>query len=94
MPRKTAHPFVQLLRYMRPFRKDYLAATLYSLLNKFFNIMPEVLLGIAINTVVARESSWLAGLSFSDLKIQLLLLGLMTLMIYGLESLFEYLHSV
>ncbi len=90
----THHPFVQLLHYMRPFRRDYLAASLYSFLNKFFDIMPEVFLGIAINTVVEREDSWLSGLGFSDLRVQLLLLGLMSLMGYGLESLFEYLSSV
>ncbi|MEM7055423.1 MAG: ABC transporter ATP-binding protein [Bacteroidota bacterium] len=86
--------FLQLLLYMRPFRKDYLAATLYSFLNKLFDVMPEVLLGIAVNTVVQREHSWLANLGFHDLKIQLLLLGLMTLLAYGLESLFEYLLSI
>ena len=94
MPKKKPSPFVQLLRYMRPFRKDYLAASLYSLLNKFFDITPEVLLGIAINTVVAQKNSWLAGLGFVDLKIQLLILGLMTLMGYGLESMFQYLYSI
>lgn len=85
---------LQLLLYMRPFRKDYLAATLYSFLNKLFDVMPEVLLGVAVNTVVQREHSWLADLGFHDLKIQLLLLGLMTLIAYGLESLFEYLLSI
>ena len=94
MPHNSPYPFVQLLRYMRSFRKDYLAAILYSFLNKVFDAMPEVLLGIAINTVVEQKSSWLAGLGFSNLKIQLLLLGLMTLMVYGLESLFQYLHSI
>lgn len=78
---------------MRPFRKDFMLATFYSSLNKFFGIIPEVLLGVAIDTVVKRESSWLARLGFSELKMQLLLLGLMTLVVYGLESLFEYLHA-
>ena len=94
MPRQPSHPFLQLLRYMRPFRKDYVVATIYSLLNKFFDIMPELLLGIAVNTVVQKEHSWLAGLGVHDLKAQLLLLGLMTLVAYGLESLFDYLLSI
>ena len=84
----------QLLRYIRPFRKDYLLATLYSLVNKFLDIMPEILLGIAINTVVEKESSWLASLGVRDLGTQLLLLGLLTLIVYALESLFEYLKSI
>lgn len=94
MKNQLARSFLQLLLYMRPFRKDYLAATLYSFLNKLFDVMPEILLGIAVNTVVEREHSWLANLGFYDFKIQLLVLGLMTLLTYGLESLFEYLFSI
>ncbi len=56
--------------------------------------MPEILLGIAVNTVVARDESWLANLGFHDLKVQLVLLALMTMVAYGLESLFEYLFSI
>lgn len=56
--------------------------------------MPEILLGIAVNTVVAREQSWLANLGFNDLKIQLLVLGVLTMVAYGFESLSEYLFSV
>ncbi len=56
--------------------------------------MPEILLGIAVNTVVQREHSWLANLGFHDLKTQLFLLGFLTLLSYGLESLFQYLYSI
>ena len=94
MKQKTTHPFFQLLYYMRPFRKDYVIATLYSFLNKFIDIMPEILLGLAINTVVEKENAWLAGLGVVRVKTQMLLLGLMTLMVYGLGSLFEYLYAV
>jgi ATP-binding cassette subfamily B protein len=94
MSRKATYPFVQLLHYMRPLRKDCVIAALYSFLNKFIDIMPEILLGLAINTVVERENSWLAGVGFMGLKTQMLLLGLMTFMAYGLGSLFEYLYSI
>jgi len=56
--------------------------------------MPEILLGIAINTIVEKEESWLARLGLTGLKVQLILLGLMTFMVYTLGSLFEYLYSV
>jgi ATP-binding cassette subfamily B protein len=56
--------------------------------------MPELLLGIAVNTVVQKEHSWLASLGFDDLKVQLYLLGFLTLLSYALESLFEYLFSI
>ncbi|MEL7063140.1 MAG: ABC transporter transmembrane domain-containing protein, partial [Bacteroidota bacterium] len=94
MPNNTKSTFFQLLHYIRPFRRDYLAATLYSFLNTFFDLMPEVLLGIAINIVVEKEHSWLARLGFQELKTQLLLLGVMTLLSYSLESTFDYLCSI
>ncbi len=94
MKQKNTRPFFQLLHYMRPFRKDCVIAMLYSFLNKFIDIMPEILLGLAINTVVERENAWLAGLGIVRLKIQMLLLGLTTLAVYGLGSLFEYLYSI
>jgi ATP-binding cassette subfamily B protein len=94
MQKPLASSFLQLLFYMRPFRRIYLSATVYSFLNKLFDLMPEILLGIAVNTVVARDESWLANLGFHDLKVQLVLLALMTMVAYGLESLFEYLFSI
>ena len=93
MENKTIHPFFQLLRYIRPLRKDFVIAALYSFFSKVVDIMPEILLGLAVNTVVEREGSWLASLGFVDLKIQMLLLGFVTFMTYGLGSLFEYLYS-
>jgi ATP-binding cassette, subfamily B, bacterial len=94
MKQKTTHPFFQLLHYMRPLRKDYMMATLYSFVSKFIDIMPEILLGLAINTVVERENAWLARLGFVSVKTQMFLLGLITLLVYGLGSLFEYLYSL
>ena len=79
---------------MRPLRKDYVTATLYSFSNKFINILPEILLGLAINTLVEKESSWLASLGVTNFKTQMLFLGLMTVFVYGLGSLSEYLYSV
>jgi ATP-binding cassette subfamily B protein len=94
MKNPLTRSFVQLLLYMRPFRSMYLSATIFSFLNKFFDLMPEILLGIAVNTVVQKEHSWLANLGFYNLKTQLFLLGFLTLVSHALESLFEYLYSI
>lgn len=56
--------------------------------------MPEILLGVAINTVVEREKSWIAGWGLVGIKAQMFALGLMTVVAYGLGSLFEYLYSM
>lgn len=93
MKNQLVRSFFQLLLYMRPFRGEYLVAMSYSFLNKLFDLIPEILLGVAVNTVIEREHSWLSYWGFQDLRWQLLLLGLVTLVTYGLESLFEYLAS-
>ena len=79
---------------MRSWRKDCMIAAFYSFLSKCIDVMPEILLGLAINTVVEREKSWLARLGLTSLAIQMLLLGLLTVMVYALGSLFEYRYSV
>ena len=94
MQQPLPNSFLQLLLYMRPFRRIYVSAIFYSFFNKLFDLMPEILLGIAVNTVVAREGSWLGNLGIHDLKIQLVLIGCLTMVAYGLESLSEYLFSL
>ncbi len=94
MRKKTTQPFFQLFHYIRLLRKDCIIAALYSFFSKVTDVMPEILLGIVINTVVEREESWLARWGLTSLTIQMILLGLMTFMVYTLGSLFEYLYCV
>jgi ATP-binding cassette subfamily B protein len=63
-------------------------------MNKLFDIAPEVLIGVAVDVVVSRESSFLARLGVTDVMMQLFLLGALTLFIWVCESLFEYLYSL
>jgi ATP-binding cassette subfamily B protein len=63
-------------------------------LNKLFDLAPPALIGAAVDTVVRRESSFIAGLGFPEVGRQLWFLAVATLIIWGLESLFEYLASV
>lgn len=85
---------IRLFNYAKPFRKDIYLATIYTTLNKFFDIMPEVLIGVAVDTVVNQRNSFLAKLGFKDSWHQILFLGLITILIWCCESLFEYLYSV
>ncbi|MFZ9034581.1 MAG: ABC transporter ATP-binding protein [Francisellaceae bacterium] len=92
---QSRYPLFRLLSYMRPFRKDYVLALIYSTLNKLFDILPEILLGIAVNVVVERKDSWVADITgFTGIMQQLLILGLLTFVIWVLESVFQYLYSL
>jgi ATP-binding cassette subfamily B protein len=82
------------LRYSRGFRPRIVFATACSVLNKLFDVMPEILIGIAIDVVVRRQDSFIASLGISDPKWQLLALGVITLAVWILESVFEYLYLI
>lgn len=88
------HPMIRLWRYARAFQPAMLLATLYSLLNKLFDIAPEILIGVLVDTVVRKESSWVAKLGIVDVHQQLLVLAGLTVVIWAFESLFQYLYSV
>lgn len=93
------HPLKKLFGYARAYRRDFVLGTSYSVLNKLFDILPEVLIGVAVDIVVNGEQSFLAREILSDWGItstwhQLLFLGALNVLIWGGESLFEYLHHL
>ena len=88
------HPFVRLLDYAAVYKGRVARATLYSVLGKIFDIAPPVLIGVAVDIVVERQDSLLGRLGIVDLTHQLLVLGALTLLIWILESLFEYIQRV
>lgn len=72
-----------------------MAAILFSVLNKLFDIFPEVLIGAAVDVVVNRKASWMAKLFANpNMMFQLAMLGIMTFIAWCLESVFQYLYSV
>ncbi|MFN7552208.1 MAG: ABC transporter ATP-binding protein [Pseudomonadota bacterium] len=81
-----------LLRHARGHRGRVAAASACSVLNKLFDIAPEILIGIAVDVVARREESFLAGLGLVDPWHQLYALGALTFVVWVLESVFEYLH--
>ena len=84
----------RLLRYASGYRRRITFATTCSVLNKLFDVMPEILIGIAIDVVVRQQDSFVAQLGVEDPKWQMVLLAVLTLAIWMGESLFEYLHLV
>ena len=87
-------PAQRLLRYLRPERGKMLLASLYSILNKLFDIAPEILIGVAVDIVVKREESFLAHLGIVDLRTQLFGLTALTIAIWACESLFQFLYQL
>ncbi len=67
---------------------------IYSILNKIFDLAPPVLIGVAIDIVVEGNESFLASFGIPDRRRQLVILAILTFIIWGLESLFDYLSAV
>ena len=87
------HPLSRLLRYASGFRRDIRMASLFSVLNKLFDLAPPVLIGLAVDIVVRQQDSILAEYGVADPVDQLLVLTVLTFLIWGFESLFEYLFA-
>jgi ATP-binding cassette subfamily B protein len=85
---------LRLVRYARGFRPRILFAATCSVLNKLFDVMPEILIGMAIDVVVRQQDSFIATFGIDDPKWQLGLLGALTLAVWVLESVFEYLYMI
>lgn len=89
----STHPLLRLLRYGRAYRPAIVRASICSILNKLFDLAPPALIGIAVDVVIAPEKSVFARFGILDVFPQLLILTGLSVIIWGLESLFEYAYE-
>ena len=91
---KSTHPLTRLLQYAHPYRMQIFQATICSILNKLFDLAPPVLIGAAVDVVVNQQDSFIAQWGVENVVAQLWVLSLLSLIIWGLESAFEYAHEL
>ena len=89
-----AHPLTRLWGYAGPHRKKIILASACSVLNKVFDLAPPLLIGMAVDVVVAQEDSILSQFGVTSVVSQLWVLAILTLIVWGLESAFEYAYQV
>ncbi|BAZ46167.1 ABC transporter-related protein [Chondrocystis sp. NIES-4102] len=89
----SQHPLSRLLRYGRKYRLTIWQAVICSILNKIFDLAPPAIIGAAVDVVVKKEDSIIARFGISDIFTQLLILSLISALIWGLESVFEYAYQ-
>ncbi|TAF86733.1 MAG: ABC transporter ATP-binding protein [Oscillatoriales cyanobacterium] len=68
-------------------------ASICSLLNKFFDLAPPALIGIAVDVVVKQQDSILAKWGIKDVVLQLAIITFLSLIVWTLESVFEYAYD-
>lgn len=88
------HPLTRLFAFARPYRRDAVLGTVYSVLNKFFDVLPELLIGVAVDVVVNQKASFLARMGLVEPMHQLYALVALTIVVWVFESLFEYLYAL
>jgi ATP-binding cassette subfamily B protein len=90
---KSKPPLNRLLKYGRRYRVQIWLASICSILNKIFDLAPPALIGAAVDVVVKKENSFMAQWGVQDVFSQLLILTLLSFIIWGLESVFEYAYD-
>lgn len=86
-------PLSRLLHYAKKHKGHVRWAILSTIVNKIFDLAPPLLIGVAVDIVVKKEHSFLAALGFSDVTVQLWILAAATVVVWGLESIFEYIYA-
>lgn len=84
----------RLIRRLRPHRRQVILAAACSVINKLLDLAPPVLIGLAVDVVVQRNQSWLAGFGIVSVPGQLGVLAVLSFLIWSGESLFEYLYGL
>ncbi|MBD2253341.1 ABC transporter ATP-binding protein [Nostoc parmelioides] len=90
MATRSAHPLPHLLRYAKPYQLQICGAVLCSILRTLLDLAPPFLIGIAVNVVVERKTSLIARFGIQNPLTQLLVLSMLTIAVWGLESLSQY----
>ncbi|OKH42738.1 ABC transporter [Calothrix sp. HK-06] len=89
----SVHPLQRLSSYGIHYRKQIWQAAICSVLNKVFDLAPPVLIGTAVDVVVKKQDSVIARLGITDIFGQFLILAFFTVIVWVLESVFEYAYK-
>ena len=90
----SQHPLRRLLNFAKPYRRNIVLGSVFSVCNKVFDVLPEILIGVSVDVVVNQRDSFLAQHGLVDPMLQLWALAALTVVIWVFESLFEYLYAL
>jgi len=88
------HPLTRLWRYADQHRGTIILASVSSVVNRIVDLAPPALIGAAVDVVVSQQDSILAGFGIPDVRTQLLVLAGLTILLFALESIFQYIYQV
>lgn len=91
---RLALPLPRLLRRVGRHRRVIYVAFACSVLDKLLDLIPPLLIGVAVNVVTGPGMPRLAALGFATVRSQLLALGGLTVVVWCLESITGYAHRI
>lgn len=89
----NSHPLHRLLAYGQQYRGETWQAAISSIFNKLCDVAPEILIGMAVDVVVKKQDSFIATLGIRNVEQQLIVLTMITVVIWILESLSQYVYT-
>ena len=90
---REQNPLRRIFKYGRKHNLLIWQAITCSILNKIFDLAPPILIGAAIDVVVKQQDSLIARFGVKDIFAQLVVLSLLSALIWGLESAFQYAYE-
>ncbi len=94
MTQTQQNPLSRLWQYTGDYHRTIVVASLYSILNKIFDLAPPILIGMSVDVVVQQEDSILADWGITSVTNQLWVLAFLTAVIWIGESIFQYLYAL
>jgi ATP-binding cassette, subfamily B, bacterial len=86
-------PLTRLLAYGQKYRAQTWRAVISSVFNKLCDVAPEILIGIAVDVVVKKQDSFIANWGIRNVEQQLMLLTIITVIVWVLESISQYVYT-
>jgi ATP-binding cassette, subfamily B, bacterial len=91
--KSNSHPLQRLLAYGQQYQGQTWQAVISSVFNKLCDVAPEILIGMAVDVVVKKQDSFIANLGIRDVEQQLVVLTMITVVVWILESLSQYVYT-
>jgi len=88
------NPLLCVIGHAVPSSGRVIFASACSVLNKLCDIVPELLIGMAIDVVVNQDHSFISKLGISNPFFQLYFVGSLTALLWIFESIFEYFYLI
>lgn len=88
------HSFADLIRVsLRPHRAAFVGTCAASVTNKILDLMPPLLTGWVIDALLGHPPQWTTAIAGADVYRQAVLLAALGVLIFGFESLFQWIYQ-